>query len=46
MPMSDAQLLGFIAQHPVLIERPIGVTPLGVRVCRPLEKLLEILPNA
>jgi arsenate reductase len=43
---SDAQLLDFIAQHPVLIERPIVATPLGVRVCRPIEKVLEILPKA
>lgn len=42
---SDAQLLDFIAQHPILIQRPIVSTPLGVRVCRPTETVLEILPK-
>lgn len=41
---TDAQLLDFMAQHPILIQRPIVVTPLGVRVCRPAETVLEILP--
>ena len=31
--------------HPILIERPIVVTPLGVRLCRPSEAVLDILPN-
>ena len=31
--------------HPILIERPIVVTPLGVRLCRPSEAALAILPN-
>ena len=43
---TDAQLLDFIAQHPILIQRPIVVTPLGVRMCRPAETVLEILPKA
>lgn len=42
---SDEQLLDFIGQHPVLIQRPIVVTPLGVRLCRPSEAVLDILPN-
>lgn len=42
---SDEQLLDFIEQHPVLINRPIVVTPLGVRLCRPSEAVLDILPN-
>lgn len=42
---SDAQLLDFIAQHPILIQRPIVSTPLGVRLCRPTETVLEILPK-
>lgn len=42
---TDDQLLDFIGQHPVLIERPIVASPLGVRVCRPLEKLWEVLPK-
>ena len=32
---SDAQLLDFMLQHPILINRPIVVTPLGTRLCRP-----------
>lgn len=43
---SDEQLLAFIQQHPVLLNRPFVVTPLGVRLCRPSEVVLEILPNA
>lgn len=42
---TDDQLLDLIAQHPILIERPIVVTPLGVRLCRPSEKVLDILPE-
>lgn len=41
---SDEQLLDFMLQHPVLINRPIVVTPLGVRLCRPSEVVLELLP--
>ena len=40
---SDEQLLAFIEQHPILLNRPIVVTPLGVRLCRPSEVVLEIL---
>jgi arsenate reductase (glutaredoxin) len=43
---SEEQLLAFIQQHPVLLNRPIVVTPRGVRLCRPSEVVLEILPNA
>ena len=43
---TDAQLLDFIAQHPILIQRPIVATPMGVRVCRPAEVVLDILPKA
>ena len=42
---TDEQLLDFIGQHPVLINRPIVVTPLGVRLCRPSEVVLDILPD-
>ena len=42
---SDEQLLNFIGQHPILLNRPIVITPLGVRLCRPSERVLEILPN-
>ena len=43
---SDADLLGFVEQHPILMNRPIVATPLGVRLCRPCEQVLEILPQA
>ena len=33
-------------QHPILLNRPIVVTALGVRLCRPSEAVLDILPNA
>jgi arsenate reductase len=42
--LSDDQLLDAMMAHPVLIERPIVVTPLGVRLCRPSETVLDILP--
>lgn len=42
---TDEQLLDFIGQHPVLIQRPIVVTSLGVRLCRPSEAVLDILPD-
>lgn len=42
---TDAQLLDFMMAHPILINRPIVVTPLGVRLCRPSEVVLDILPN-
>lgn len=41
--LTDAQLFDAIEQHPVLIERPIVVTPKGVRLARPVEKVLEII---
>lgn len=42
---TDEQLLDFMLQHPILINRPIVVTPLGTRLCRPSETVLDILPN-
>ncbi|MFM0666484.1 arsenate reductase (glutaredoxin) [Paraburkholderia sediminicola] len=44
--LSDEQLLDAMMQHPILINRPFVVTPLGVRLCRPSEVVLEILPAA
>lgn len=41
---TDEQLLDFIGQHPILMNRPIVRTPLGTRLCRPSEVVLEILP--
>ncbi|KHT33966.1 glutaredoxin-dependent arsenate reductase [Pectobacterium carotovorum] len=42
---TDEQLIDFMLQHPILINRPIVVTPLGTRLCRPSERVLDILPN-
>ena len=42
--ITDDQLLDAMMEHPILIQRPIVVTPLGVRLCRPSEAVLEILP--
>ena len=41
---SDNQLIDFMLQHPILMNRPIVVTPLATRLCRPSEAVLEILP--
>jgi len=41
---SDDQLIDFMLAHPILINRPIVVTPLGVRLCRPSEAVLDLLP--
>ncbi|MEI9899549.1 MAG: arsenate reductase (glutaredoxin) [Hyphomicrobium sp.] len=43
---SDGELIDFMLAHPVLINRPIVVTPKGTRLCRPSEVVLDILPNA
>ncbi|HCK00154.1 MAG TPA: arsenate reductase (glutaredoxin) [Serratia grimesii] len=43
---NDDQLIDFMLQQPVLINRPIVVTPLGTRLCRPSEVVLDILPDA
>jgi arsenate reductase len=42
--LTDDQLLDAMAEHPILIERPIVVTPAGVKLCRPSEVVLDILP--
>jgi arsenate reductase (glutaredoxin) len=42
---TDDQLIDFMLQHPILINRPIVVTPLGTRLCRPSEAVLDILPG-
>jgi arsenate reductase len=41
---TDAQLLDAMLAHPILINRPFVVTPMGTRLCRPPELLKEILP--
>jgi len=42
---TDDELLDFMMAHPILINRPIVVTPKGARLCRPSEKVLDLLPN-
>jgi arsenate reductase (glutaredoxin) len=42
--LSDGALLDAMMAHPVLINRPLVVSPLGVRLCRPSEAVLDILP--
>ncbi|HZV19981.1 MAG TPA: arsenate reductase (glutaredoxin) [Hyphomicrobiales bacterium] len=42
---SDGDLIDFMIAHPILINRPIVVTEKGVRLCRPSEVVLELLPN-
>ena len=42
---SDDQLLGFIVQHPILMNRPIVVSPRGTALCRPSELVLDLLEN-
>ncbi|UUP17371.1 arsenate reductase (glutaredoxin) [Nitratireductor thuwali] len=43
---SDDQLIDFMVEHPILINRPIVVTEKGTRLCRPSETVLELLPEA
>ncbi|WP_105384642.1 arsenate reductase (glutaredoxin) [Neorhizobium alkalisoli] len=42
--LSDDQLLDAMMEHPILINRPIVVSPMGVKLCRPSEAVLDILP--
>ncbi|MBX9708235.1 MAG: arsenate reductase (glutaredoxin) [Caulobacteraceae bacterium] len=42
--LSDDQLLDAIEAHPILLNRPIVVSPLGVKLCRPSEAVLDLLP--
>ncbi len=43
---TDDELLDFMIAHPILINRPIVVTPMGTRLCRPSESVLDILAQA
>ncbi|OLP60902.1 arsenate reductase (glutaredoxin) [Xaviernesmea oryzae] len=43
--LGDEALLDAMLAHPILINRPFVITPLGTRLCRPSERLLEILPK-
>jgi arsenate reductase (glutaredoxin) len=42
--LTDEELIDAMMEHPILINRPIVVTPLGVMLCRPSEAVLDILP--
>ena len=42
--LTDEQLLDAIAAHPILMNRPVVVSPKGVRLCRPSEAVLDLLP--
>ncbi|MGH8137632.1 MAG: arsenate reductase (glutaredoxin) [Steroidobacteraceae bacterium] len=42
---SEAELIDFMLAHPILINRPIVVTPLGTALCRPSEAVLDLLPS-
>jgi len=42
--LSDAALIDAMIAHPILINRPIVVTPNGVRLCRPSEEVIDLLP--
>ena len=43
--LSDAELIDAMMAHPVLINRPLIVSPLGVRLCRPSEAVLDLIPD-
>ncbi|WP_159911282.1 arsenate reductase (glutaredoxin) [Pantoea sp. 18069] len=43
--IGDAELIAAVAAHPVLLNRPIVVTPRGAALCRPPEKVLALLPG-
>lgn len=42
---SDDQLIDFMMEHPILINRPVVVSDKGVRLCRPSEKVMDLLPT-
>ncbi|MFN7101046.1 MAG: arsenate reductase (glutaredoxin) [Pseudorhizobium sp.] len=42
--LSDAQLIDAMMAHPILINRPLVVSPLGVKLCRPSEEVLDLIP--
>ncbi len=42
--LTDAQLLDAVAAHPILLNRPLVISPKGVRLCRPSETALDLLP--
>jgi arsenate reductase len=44
--LTDDALIDAMIVHPILINRPLVVTPIGVKLCRPSEGVLDILPDA
>ena len=42
--LTDAQLIDAMMAHPILINRPLVVSPLGVKLCRPSEAVLDLIP--
>ena len=42
---TEDELVDFMVQHPILMNRPVVVTPMGARLCRPSEMVLDILPS-
>lgn len=46
LDLSDEQLIDAMMAHPILINRPLVVSPLGVKLCRPSEAVLDLLPAA
>lgn len=42
--LTDAQLIDAMMEHPILINRPLVVSPLGVKLCRPSEEVLGLIP--
>ncbi len=44
--LADAQIIDAMMAHPILINRPLVVSPLGVKLCRPSEAVLDLLPAA
>lgn len=44
--LADDALIDAMLEHPILINRPLVVTPIGVKLCRPSEAVLNILPDA
>ncbi len=44
--LTDAELIDAMMEHPILINRPLVVSPLGVKLCRPSEEVLDLIPAA
>lgn len=42
--LTDEAMVDAMMEHPILINRPLVVSPLGVKLCRPSEKVLDLLP--